>query len=333
MGRVSDTRQLTRLSAARLVAQGHPHHAITVDMIYADIQQGSRTTINDELKRWREEQDKQEALTAALPEPVAQAMLQAWAVAVEHGEQVFERRRTEIEAELEQLGKQLAGAHQAHDNALAEVAILQTSVERARTDNEVLSVELRHEREATQNALSRAAAAEERLEAARAAGQQQLDAQRAQLEEQLAVQKAQFATQEAKYREELTLATERLDGVQQHVMSQVTEARDGRRKAEDQLATAQQRIERQATDLENLRGERIALTTKLQRTQQDADTAMQKMHQVQQEKEDLAMKLASTSGRLEGANDMIAGLQRQLLEHREVSPVQGEKAALQTGSD
>ena len=50
MTRTSDTRLRTREAASKIVASGRPAHAITVDLIYAEIRQGSRTTINDELK-------------------------------------------------------------------------------------------------------------------------------------------------------------------------------------------------------------------------------------------------------------------------------------------
>ncbi len=89
MSRVSDTRIRTREAAARLVAAGRRPHELTVDLIYAEIRQGSRTTINDELKLWKDEQAKVDALSAALPPSVANAMMAAWAVAVEHGEKGF----------------------------------------------------------------------------------------------------------------------------------------------------------------------------------------------------------------------------------------------------
>lgn len=92
MSRVSDTRARTREAATYLVAAGRRPHALTVDLIYAEIKQGSRTTINDELKRWKDEQAKVDALNAALPPVVVNAMLALWAVAVEHGENAFAQR-------------------------------------------------------------------------------------------------------------------------------------------------------------------------------------------------------------------------------------------------
>jgi len=107
MSRVSDTRLRTREAAARLVAAGRRPHDLTVDLIYAEIKQGSRTTINDELKLWKDEQAKAEALTAALPPAVANAMINVWAIAVEHGEKVFDQHREEAESQLAQANAQI----------------------------------------------------------------------------------------------------------------------------------------------------------------------------------------------------------------------------------
>lgn len=99
MSRISNTRFRTREAAARLVAAGRRPHELTVDLIYAEIRQGSRTTINDELKLWKDEQARVDALSAALPPAVANAMLSLWALAIEHGEQVFAQRGEELESE------------------------------------------------------------------------------------------------------------------------------------------------------------------------------------------------------------------------------------------
>src|SRR3546814_14391611 len=77
---------LLRSAAAQLVAGAKRPHEITVDQIYAVIQQGSRTTINDELKLWKDERTKIDALSADLPPAVADAMRSLWVAAVEQGE-------------------------------------------------------------------------------------------------------------------------------------------------------------------------------------------------------------------------------------------------------
>src|SRR5437899_2292776 len=122
MSRVSDTRLRTRQAAAKLVVGGRRPHDLTVDLIYAEIRQGSRTTINDELKLWKDDQAKVDALSTALPAPVANAMLAAWAVAVEHGEHVFDERRAEVEGELTQAVARTDAAEAATTEAQAEIA-------------------------------------------------------------------------------------------------------------------------------------------------------------------------------------------------------------------
>jgi hypothetical protein len=93
----SDTRQRTREATAQLVADGKRPHEITVDLIYVAIQQGSRTTINDALKAWRDERTKVDALGADLPLALADTMRSLWVSAVEHGERVFEERRRALQ--------------------------------------------------------------------------------------------------------------------------------------------------------------------------------------------------------------------------------------------
>jgi hypothetical protein len=71
MSRISDTRFRTREAAARLVTAGRQTHEVTVDLIYAEIRQGSRTTINDELKLWKDEQTKVDALSPKISQAKA----------------------------------------------------------------------------------------------------------------------------------------------------------------------------------------------------------------------------------------------------------------------
>lgn len=125
MSRVSDTRQRTREAATQLVARGKRPHEITVDQIYAVIQQGSRTTINDELKQWKDERTKVDALGADLPAAVADAMRALWVAAVEQGEAVFADQRGILETTLAEAEQQRDAASLARDDAQA------TSISRA----------------------------------------------------------------------------------------------------------------------------------------------------------------------------------------------------------
>ena len=164
MSRVSDTRLRTREAAAQLVSTGRRSHDLTVDLIYAEIKQGSRTTINDELKLWKDEQAKANALTAALPPAVASAMLNMWALAVEHGEKAFDLRLEEVETHLakattsvESLGAEKCGLLQQNESLQAEIARGQSELAAVR---ELLTAE----HVAKENATSRVDALEQQLE-------------------------------------------------------------------------------------------------------------------------------------------------------------------------
>jgi chromosome segregation ATPase len=308
MSRVSDTRQRTRQAAAKLVADGRRPHELTVDLVYAEIRQGSRTTINDELKLWKDEQAKVDALSAALPAPVANAMLAAWAVAVEHGERVFDERRMEVEAELTQAITGAEATKAVHTEAIAEIAALRELVERARGEAITARADAQRERDAKDAALQRAADSDSRLVAEHSESQSRLDKQRETHELQLNQQREALATSEARLRDELARATDRLEGVQKHVLLQVAEAREVQRRAEDQLAKALHRNERLSGDAELLRAEAASLTSQLQRSAQECASATATAARLQAERDDLTIRLATTNGRLEAATQQLAEL-------------------------
>jgi hypothetical protein len=113
------TRQRTREAAADLVAAGYRPDKITVDLIYTAIGQGSRTTINDELKLWKEETIRAAGLEADMPPVIADSMRSLWVLAVEHGERVFEQRRGELEAQLVSAQEELTSTKAAYQQTQA----------------------------------------------------------------------------------------------------------------------------------------------------------------------------------------------------------------------
>ncbi|TAN24944.1 MAG: integrase, partial [Castellaniella sp.] len=132
MSRVSDTRQRTREAAAQLVVGGKRPHEITVDQIYTAIQQGSRTTINDELKLWKDERTKADALGADLPAAVADAMRTLWVSAVEQGEAVFAEQRGALETALAEAEQQRNAALQTRADAMEMATALTEQCETLR---------------------------------------------------------------------------------------------------------------------------------------------------------------------------------------------------------
>jgi chromosome segregation ATPase len=308
MGRVSDTRLRTRETASRIVAAGRRPHELTVDLIYAEIRQGSRTTINDELKLWKDEQTKVDALGEALPAPVASAMLAAWSVAVEYGEKAFDRRRDEVEAELAVAADRTAAAEAAQTKLHAEIATLKTQQEVGRAELATVRQELRTTCEQRDAAAQQAAHGEEQLAAVRLQAQLQIEAIRHENEQRLQQVQEAMAEKESSLRSDMARATERLEGVQRHVLLQVNEAREAQKRAEEQLAKATQRSERLAAELEPLRIQATTLAAQLPRALQDQATTQAEARQLQAERDETKLLLANTTGRLEAATQQVGEL-------------------------
>lgn len=320
MSRISDTRVLTRAAAAKLVSAGHRAHALTVDLIYAEIKQGSRTTINDELKLWKHEQAKVNALNAALPDAVANAMMATWAVAVEHGEKAFDQRREEIESEL---AAAVARA-QAAEASLAEQctrteqlsSLLGQSDERETAQR----AEIDALRDAKDEALQRAVLAERETASVRSEAQARESTLKSVHERELSDARAELAAKEVDLRAELTRTTERLEGVQKYVMLQVTDARDAQKRAEDQTTKASQRADKLGAEMETLRVQLAEVQSTHQRSVAAQTAAAAEAGQLRMERDGLKEKLANTTGQLEGITKQFDALSRQLS--------QGQKAVL-----
>lgn len=288
MSRVSDTRIRTRQAAAGLVAAGRRPHELTVDLIYAEIRQGSRTTINDELKLWKDEQAKVDALSAALPPAVANAMMAAWAVAVEHGEKVFEQRQSEVESELAAALQWTQALEADLTQAREEATGLRAQLAARQAEAEAIRDGATRGRAAAEAAQARVQALEQQLETLRAEAEQRLAAANTAHERRLAELQVTMAAQEQVFRAEIDKATERLEGVQKHVMLQVTEARDAAKRGEALLAKAQQRNEELSAETQQLRAELASQIWQSARTQEDLARVSQAADQVRAERETLA---------------------------------------------
>jgi len=308
MTRISDTRQRTREAATKIVAAGRRPHELTVDLIYAEIRQGSRTTINDELKLWKDEQTKVDALAESLPAPVASAMQAAWAVAVEYGEKAFEQRRDEIEAEMAAALDRATVAEALLQDLRAEVSALTAQAEAGRSELAVVRQELSGARELGQAATQRAGRAAEQAAAERVEAERQIQAVREEGERRLQQLHAALAEKEARLRDDLARATERLEGVQRHVLLQVSEAREAQRRAEEQLAKAVQRSERLAAELEPLRTQVTAMDTQLTRATLDQAAMQAEATQLKAERDEARLLLANSTGRLQSAAQQMMEL-------------------------
>ncbi len=309
MSRISDTRELTRATAARLVAAGRPNHELTVDLIYAEIKQGSRTTINDELKLWKDKQAKLAALTAGLPAEVADAMVNIWAMAVEHGEKVFDERREEVENNLEQATARVEVLDAEKIDLTRQVEGLQASVTQGESELSETREALASERTAKDAAIARSGALDQQLELAKAESVQTILTLKAEHRHRVEELQTSLASQESAFRQEINKATERLEGVQKHVMLQVTEAREAQKRAEAQLSKAHQKNEQMSAELQQIERQIALLTQMSERAQTDLAQAQTETTKFRAERDSLIQQLATANGKLGALKEQIESLE------------------------
>lgn len=312
MSRISDTRTLTRVAAAKLVSAGHRAHAITVDLIYAEIKQGSRTTINDELKLWKDEQAKVNALSAALPDAVSNAMLATWAVAVEHGAKAFDSRREEMESEVATANARAESAEASLAEQLRRVEEITAQLEQSAARELAQRSEIQSLRDAKEAANERAASAERETVTARAEAQARVASLISDHERQISEARAGLTSKEADLRAELTRNTERLEGVQKHVLMQVADAREAQKRAEDQSMKATQRGEKLGVEIELLRAQLAETRATLQGTIAALKAASAESSELKLERDTLKGKLDNTTGQLEAVSQQRDSLSREL---------------------
>lgn len=311
MSRVSDTRLRTREAAARLVAAGRRHHELTVDLIYAEIKQGSRTTINDELKLWKDEQAKADALTTALPPEVATAMLNIWAVAVEHGEKVFDQRREEAEGQLTQATTRIESLESEKSQQTQRIESLQASVAKNQSEFNALREMLASERVAKEAAVAHANDLEQRLDVAKVESEQAITTLKSEHRQEIEALQASLAAQENAFREEISKTMERLEGVQKHVMLQVAEAREAQKRAEAQLSKAHEKNGALTADVQQLGRQIASLTQISERAQADVVGTQSDMAQLRVARESLIQQLGAATGKLSALGAQIESLERR----------------------
>ncbi len=301
MSRVSDTRQRTREAAATLVAEGKRPHELTVDLIYAAIRQGSRTTINDELKLWKDERTKADALGADLPPAIADAMRSLWVAAVEQGEQVFSEQRQSLESEL----AVIQGTHEdvvvARDTALANVAQLQQEVDQLREQNAQVQLQLSRETEAKRDAQGQIQALQREMATVRADMTQQLEGARDVQQRLTSEFQSTITARDAAFQVERDKANGRVEAAQTRMLQETDAAREGLRQAEQQLAKVRKRNEEQQADLTELRLD----VARHQRELAKSETQLKSLADVKGERDKLRLDLATLHGQLTGLTTAV----------------------------
>ncbi|MCW3663692.1 DNA-binding protein [Burkholderia cenocepacia] len=298
MSRISDTRLRTREAAARLVAAGRRPHELTVDLIYAEIRQGSRTTINDELKLWKDEQARNDALAAALPPAVANAMRSLWALAIEHGEEVFAARGEELEREAAEATARAASVAASQATLEGEAQALRAQLEERDARLTAATAELARAETAREAAVREAQAATVERDAARAHAAESLHAAQTAHGRELEALRAEHAERETALRTQIDQAAVRLEGVQKRVMMQTEEARDAQRRAEAALAKTQQRNEQLVGDVQRLSADAAEQRRLVERHEKQLASVMEEARELRRERDALVQQVALLQGQL-----------------------------------
>ena len=131
-----------------------------------------------------------------------------------------------------------------------------------------------------------------------------------------AAARAELAAKEASLRVELRESTERLEGVQKHVMLQVADARELQRRAEDQAARANHRGDKLATDLESLRGQLAEVLPAHERALASLAEASGEVSGLRKERDGLKETLARTTGQLDAATTQFTVLTARIADRQ-----------------
>ncbi|MCC8397581.1 DNA-binding protein [Paraburkholderia sp. MMS20-SJTR3] len=298
MSRISDTRIRTREAAAQLVASGRPAHELTVDLIYAEIRQGSRTTINDELKLWKDEQTRNDALAAALPPAVASAMLSVWALAVEQGERVFAQRGDELEADAVAALARAGTLETAHAELQGELRTVRGQFDDQQARLAAVLAELAQVQGGRDAALRLAETSAAERDAVRTQSEQALHDMRSAHRQELDTLRATHAEHEAALRAEVDQATARLEGIQKRVMLQTEEARDAQRRAEAALSEIRARNEQLVGDAHRISADAAEQSRLAGRHEKLLDRVTQEASDLRRERDALAQQVALLQGQL-----------------------------------
>lgn len=312
MARTSDTRRLTREAAAQLVADGRLPHTVTVDQIYGVIGQGSRTTINDALKRWKVERAQADALAETLPPAIADAMRALWAAAVEQGGQHFAAERNALIQERDAARDTAQAQSEAQQRADARIASLTDQVTTLTATLELTEQELARVDAARAAAVAEATALREAFEQLRQESARERADARAAQEGVIVGHQMALAEHDATFRQELDRANEWLQQTEARMLKQVDDARIAARRSDAQLATVREQSatlraelaelrQRAARDLQDLTAARGALAA-AQTRQADADR-----HDAERER-----ALITATAQVDAAQRVIGSLEAAL---------------------
>lgn len=325
-GRSSDTRERVRAIADRLVEEGGAASTITVDRIYAELQQGSRTTINDELKTWRRERAVIDAQTGRLPQSVLNAANALWGAASQAAEAALQERRQAIENEAQTLQERLQGLERDLAREREGVTVLRAQGVAQNETIEALRQELTQVRTAADAARTQLDMLAKQIETQRVDSARRLGEQQADAEARIAALTQAQAERDATYRTEIDKAHIRLEGVQNHMLQQVAEAREAAKRAEAAHAKALARGDDLATQWQAAREDLAAIkaigTERAAHDRQEIDRLTAAVQTLEDQIDKVRRSEAAARERLAAASEQI------VVQAEQVKAGERERAAL-----
>jgi chromosome segregation ATPase len=222
---------------------------ITVDKIYAVIQQGSRTTINDELKAWRVDKSKPE---------VPKELLDLWNGTVKRAEEVFAQDRECMEAEVAEANRQADELRSENEALRREAESREARLKEKSDEAEDLRLELSASKSEAEKNQEIARANQEGAERAFAATRERAEyAERAAREvaENLAAQRLEHARLESELRQEFRSTSDRQTALIDKVRFDFAQSVAASKELENHLGAARAQSENLSREIHRVNAE------------------------------------------------------------------------------
>ena len=142
------------------------------------------------------------------------------------------------------------------------------------------------------------------MDTAREQADAKLDTLRTTHDREVAALRASVDTRDAAFQSEVNGATER-KGVQKHMMQQISEARDERRREETQTAKVREKYESLQAEMGALRTDLTEKKRMLKRSDKVLEQAKSDLHRMRNERVTLLAQPADARGKLESAGQLV----------------------------
>jgi chromosome segregation ATPase len=224
---------------------------------------------------------------------------------------VFEQRREEVEGELAQALQRAQALETSLASSQEEATVLRRELVTRQAEVDALQEAAARARAAAEAAEARALVLEQQLEASRTEAEQRLASAHAHHEQRVTELQSALTAQAQAFRAEIDQATERLEGVQQHVLRQVTEAREATKRVEARLAKASEKNTALAAEVQTLKAKLVHQAEQHDRAQSDLASLSHVANELRREREALTRQLALLTGKLEAQAELMEALERR----------------------